>query len=309
MKQKFSIIEGAIKAVNEGDEFSWIELINPSKEEVQEVMDEYNLPKDYLFDIDDPNELPRTEGLEDERPNLFILNYPVKISEGSFTTRPVAVISVDNIIITVRNSETNLFEEMKKNIKRIKSNDDIENLVIEIAWSISKAFIDFVKEINKNILYLENSLKKSTKTESIYALIDLQKSLINFQTATNENAPIIESIFDLPKLDEAEYRDDLLRDLQIENKQARVMIEKSSFLIDHLSDLYSNVISNNMNVIMKKLTAITIIMTIPTIIGGLWGMNVKLPIEKVPSAFWLLILLTVIASIITFIYLRRKDYF
>lgn len=86
------------------------------------------------------------------------------------------------------------------------------------------------------------------------------------------------------------------------------MIQKSSYYIDHLSDLYSNVISNNMNMIMKVLTSITIIMTVPTIIGGLWGMNTNLPLENHPNAFWILIGLSTLISLIIFYFLRKKDY-
>lgn len=207
MKQKYSIINGEITLVEDGQDYAWLELINPTPEEIDTVVKKYKLPEDYFFDINDPFELPRTEGLEDDKPNLFILDYPIKLKKRSFTTRPVAIISVDGIIITVRNSETTLFEDLKSVNTRIKSNEDIENLVIEIAWTISRAFIYYVKAINKEIDYIENKIKKSSNTKDIYSLIDIQKSLINFEAANRENGPVIESLFDLEGLDNSHSRE------------------------------------------------------------------------------------------------------
>lgn len=139
-------------------------------------------------------------------------------------------------------------------------------------------------------------------------MINIQKSLINFDVAIKENNPVIKSIFEMENFSESEYREELLHDLLVENKQAEIMIDKSTIMVDKLSNLYSNVINNNLNTIMKVLTSITIVMTVPTIIGGLWGMNVKLPLENNPMAFLYLILLTIIISIIIILYLKKRDY-
>lgn len=142
-----------------------------------------------------------------------------------------------------------------------------ERLLIELAWAISKNYIETVKVLNLQINQLESDLKKSTKTELLYKMIDLQKSLINLEAATRENSPVISSIFKLEKATTNIAKIQLLKDLEKENKQAMVMIEKSSIYLEKLSDLYSNVISNNMNTVMKVLTSASIVMTVPTIVG------------------------------------------
>ena len=138
-------------------------------------------------------------------------------------------------------------------------------------------------------------------------MIDIQKSLINFKIAIKENKPVLKSIFDLENLSHLNTKDELLHDLLVENKQAEIMIEKSTMLIDKLSDLFTNLVNYNLNTIMKVLTSITIVMTIPTIIGGLWGMNVDLPFADQKYAFVYLMLFVIIISVVIIRILRRYD--
>ena len=249
------------------------------------------------------------EGLEDDRPNLFILTYPIKELNTKYITRVVSIIIFQDVVITVRNQDSKIFDNLKSaSFHRVENDGDIENFVIELAWRISKGFIDEIKKLNLEIENLENKIKKTSRTDFLYDMINIQKSLINFDVAIKENNPVIKSIFEMENFSESEYREELLHDLLVENKQAEIMIDKSTIMVDKLSNLYSNVINNNLNTIMKVLTSITIVMTVPTIIGGLWGMNVKLPLENNPMAFLYLILLTIIISIIIILYLKKRDY-
>lgn len=306
---KHGIENGKLYTVIDDGKISWLEVINPTDEEIRYLIEKYNLPDDYLLDVKDPYEVSRVEGLEDENPNLFVLSYPIKLNENSFDTRVVSMIVIDDLVITVRNEDSKVFSILRNSdFSRMEENGNIENFVIEVAFIISKVFIDDIKILNNNIDSIEKGIKKTSKPNSLYDMIDIQKSLINFQIGIKENNPVLKSIFDLEYLSESKFRDDLLHDLMVENKQASIMIEKSSIIVENLSDLYSNVISNNLNDVMKVLTSITIVMTVPTIIGGLWGMNVDLPIDYHPFAFWHLLLLTAVISIIIVIILKRKDY-
>lgn len=291
------------------DDYTWLEIINPTEEELKFLLSDFNLPKDYIFDVGDPYELPRTEGLEDDRPNLFILSYPIKLSSKDYITRPIAIIVAKEKVITIYNEESDVFKNLKSNKShKVDNISEIENFVLEMAWEISKAYIEYVKILNKEINELESQTKRSTRTYHLEKIIALQKSLTIFQMSIRENAPVIESIFEMENLEESGNRDDLLRDLQVENKQARVMVERSTVMLDKLSELYTNVINNNLNEVMKTLTSVTILMTIPTIVGGIWGMNVKLPWENIPNAFWILLLLCLLVGIITLVILKRRDY-
>lgn len=310
MIYRHSIQDGdLVEAIND-ENLDWVEVVNPSKEDIQFVADKYDLPRDYLLDVYDPYEVSRVEGLEDDRPNLFALSYPVKENDYEYTTRIISIIIVDHMVITVIKGKAKVLSDFResRDFSKIKENNNMENFTIQLAWAITKRFIEDIKAINYEISLIEQEIKKSTKTESLHRLIDIHKSLVNFKLAINENNPVIKSMFELEYLSTSEFREDLLHDLLVENKQAKTMIDKSSAMVESLSDLYTNVISNNMNNTMKVLTSITIIMTIPTIIGGIWGMNVDLPFEHHPNAFWILMLLNIGFSAVLMYFLNKKDY-
>lgn len=309
MELKYSLVDGKLVKYTDENKLKWIDLIKPSHEEIENIIKTYNIPKDYLYDVLDPYEIPRVEGLEDDNPNLFILSYPIKSSETSYYTRVVSIIVVDDLVITVRNEESHIFEELKTGAyEKVDTNNGIDSIVIELAWIISKTYNDYLKNLDDKIREIENRIKTATKTEFLHEMIEIQRSLIHFRTGIQENSHVIESIFEMDFAMGTHLESALLHDLQIENKQAQIMVEKFVNMLENLSDLYSNVISNNLNTVVKVLTSITIVLTIPTIIGGLWGMNTRLPIENHPHAFWYLLLLTITISLIIIYILKKKDY-
>lgn len=291
------------------EDFVWLEVISPNQKEIRGLIKKYNIPRDYILDVSDPYEVARFEGLDDERPKLFILNYPVKISRLKYVTRPLSIITVDHLIITVRYENSQVFTELKeKGFRKISKVENTDNFILELAWLIARSYIEYVRSLNRKILKLEDRIKASSNSDFLYEMIDIQRSLTNFQMATRENGPVMERIFDLESIDKEATKGDLLHDLQVENKQARIMIEKANAILDKLTDLYSNVINNNLNEVMKILTSITIILTIPTIIGGLWGMNVAVPLGDNPHAFSYLNLASIVLSIIVLFFLKKKHY-
>ncbi|MGO3019136.1 MAG: magnesium transporter CorA family protein [Anaerococcus sp.] len=290
------------------NQLKWIHLVNPTPIEIKDIIYEYNIPSDYISDVSDPYELPRTEGLDDDDPNLFILNYPVKLEKMLYSTRAISIVILKDTIITAVNEASSSFEnyleELSGNFEKIS---DGVSILLEISWFISKTFIEYSKTLNNEIRDLEIRIKKSTKTSLLYDMIDIQKSLINFESATSENTPVIEDIFNLERFFNDKNKS-LLKDLQIENRQARIMIEKSTNYLENLSDLYSNVINNNLNISMKVLTSVSIVMTVPTIISGFWGMNTRLPISDNPNAFYYLIILSLSLCFGIIYILRKHDY-
>lgn len=306
----YSVKNGKIVEYSKDQDLFWIDMQSPSEEEIEEIVNKYSLPTDFIYDVRDPQEISRIEGLEDDdKPKLIMLLYPLKIMDSYYTTRPISIILTDGVIITATALDSDILEVLKQNkFKSFVKTQTREDFVLEIGWRISQFFILAVRDLEDRITYLEKDMKVSTKNELLYSMINIQKSLISFQMATRENGPIIDSMFSSDKLFSSEYSEDLIHDLQVENKQAQVMVEKSSTMLEHLSDLYSNVISNNLNDVMKILTSITIVLTIPTIIGGLWGMNTALPFANEEHAFFYLIVLSVVISFIIIYVLKKRDY-
>lgn len=304
----YLIDDGKVIETTDKNDMAWIDVVQPTDTELQYILNEYSLPKDYLYDVGDVYEVPRVEGLDDDKPDLFVISYPVKKAELAYATRVVSVIVVSDVVITIRQQDSLIFENIKSaGFSKMSHKEEIENFVIELAWRISKEFIASITLLNKQIECIDNTIRKSSKSDSLYEMIDIQKSLINFKIAIKENKPVLKSIFDLENLLHSNTKDELLHDLLVENKQAEIMIEKSTMLIDKLSDLFTNLVNYNLNTIMKVLTSITIVMTIPTIIGGLWGMNVDLPFADQKYAFVYLMLFVIIISVVIIRILRRYD--
>lgn len=306
----YSIENGKIVKYKEELELFWIEMQSPEKDEIDEIVKEYNLPRDYIYDINDPQEISRFEGDEDDKnAKLIMLLFPFELKKNSYATRPISIILTESVVITATALESEVLEELKiGEFKRFVKTQSKEDFILEIAWRISQSFILAVRELERSIDLIEKEIRKSTKNELFYNMINIQRSLINFQMATRENGPIIDRIYEIDKSFMTDGRKSLIHDLQVENKQAAIMVEKSSTMLENLSDLYSNVISNNLNDVMKILTSITIVLTVPTIIGGLWGMNTSLPFANEENAFYYLLGLSLLLSFLIIYALKKRDY-
>lgn len=306
----YSIENGKIVKYKEELELFWIEMQSPEKDEIDEIVKEYNLPRDYIYDINDPQEISRFEGNEDDRKaKLIMLLFPFELKKNSYATRPISIILTESVVITATALESEVLEELKiGEFKRFVKTQSKEDFILEIAWRISQSFILAVRELERSIDLIEKEIRKSTKNELFYNMINIQRSLINFQMATRENGPIIDRIYEIDKSFMTDGRKSLIHDLQVENKQAAIMVEKSSTMLENLSDLYSNVISNNLNDVMKILTSITIVLTVPTIIGGLWGMNTSLPFANEENAFYYLLGLSLLLSFLIIYALKKRDF-
>lgn len=309
MESKYSLIDGKLIEAEDEHHVNWIDLVSPTEEEIKNIINTYGVPKDYLYDAKDAYEVPRVEGLKDTGSNLFILSYPIKMNETTYYTRVVSIILLEDLIVTVRFIDAPIFDELKaNNFGKVDFQEDIDSIILELAWLISKTFNNYLEDLDYQIQQIENKIKDTTKTELLNNMIEIQRSLIHFRTGIIENAPVIESLFNSNITIDSEFEEDLLHDLMVENKQAQIVVEKSVNMLENLTDLYSNVISNNLNTVVKGLTSITIVLTIPTIVGGLWGMNTGLPLGDHPHGFWYLLLGTIIVSVIIIYFLRKKDY-
>lgn len=295
----------------------WIHLSDPTDDEINEVVNYFDFPKDYLSSVLDPDEVSRYENLEmeeKESSSLAMFLYPLKVvtneNDSEYITRPLAVILTSNTIVTAAVQTPDFISSMMKNIPNYSiDSTNQERFLLDIAWHISAQYISYLKEINSKVEKLEDNLTKKTNNRQLFSLMSLQKSLVYFDTAILSNHPIFKRLKNIERFNENKKNLSFLHDVVIENQQAEAMIRQSNQMLEQISAVFSSVISNNLNNIMKVLTSITIVLTIPNIIGALWGMNVSLPFEDTPGAFWILCLISIIICTITVWILRKKDYF
>ncbi|WP_051912511.1 magnesium transporter CorA family protein [Carnobacterium funditum] len=304
--------------MSEKDQISdWLHVTNPTVDEIEYLSKKFNFPKDYISSVKDPDELARQEklGMDPAKdPNLIVFNYPTKITNKSgydeYLTTPISMILTKDTLITAV-EDTPVF---LKNIMNNQSGYPVntkkkEQFVLEVAWQISSLYVFYLKEIILKTESMERQLTKSTENEQLFALMSLQKSLIYFSSSIHASHLIFNDLKEIDSFTERTENRNLLHDVIVESRQAEVMIEETSKLLDQISDIFPSIISNNLNNIMKILTSITIVLTIPTILGGFWGMNVNLPIDNGPNAFWAIMFLILFISIITTWILKKNNYF
>ena len=160
--------------------------------------------------------------------------------------------------------------------------------------------------INRETEFAENRLKTSMKNRELLKLLDLEKSLVYFITSLRANEAVMERTIKIKNIKLYEDDEDILEDAIIENKQAIEMSKIYKDILDSTMDAYSSIISNNLNEVMKLLTSITIIISIPTLIASLWGMNVEVPFEIEKYGFWILCGIAFVVTAVTIVLLNKK---
>ncbi len=295
----------------------WIHLDNPSDEELQRITEQFRLPRDYLYSALDPDEIPRVEKIElgnYNEPALVVFSYPItridSFENEIFETRPLSVVLTnDKIITAVENTPDFLPEVISHRENHSEEEVDKEDVVLDLALRISRLFVTCLKRINSSIGELERSLNVTIKNEQLYKMIGLEKSVVFFEIAIKGNNPVVEAMKRQRRFNDSRDSSELIRDVNVENRQAERMVEQTGELLKQLNQLYSSIVSNNLNLIMKVLTSITIVLTIPTIIGGIWGMNLALPFEGSPYGFWIVMLIMGLVSALVIWILKKFNYF
>lgn len=296
----------------ETDEFlkgNWINMVAPTEEEIKKVCENVNIEEDFIRYALDYEEKARIDYEEDDNTILFIIDVPViEVESGNkvYSTMPIGIIFVrDDYFITVSLTDNYIIQELekKKNIITYKKS----RLLLQIFYSNSERFLSLLKRLNKETEVAEGVLKNSMKNKELLKLLSLKKSLVYFTTSLKSNEVVMEKTLrgNLIKLYEED--EDILDDAIIENKQAIEMSRIYSDILTETLDAYASIISNNLNGAMQFLTAITIILAIPTMISSYWGMNVPVPLQDNPFGFVAIVLFSLIIGLIAIIWLRRKQ--
>jgi len=169
--------------------------------------------------------------------------------------------------------------------------------------------LKFLKEINRRTTLIEDELHQSMKNKELIRLLRMEKSLVYFNTALKSNEIILERLQRTRWLLNDPDAEDMIEDVIIENKQAIEMANIYSSILSGMMDAFASIISNNLNVVMKFLTSITIIISVPTLIVSIYGMNVPLPFQESNFAFALIMGISVLISLILVLVFIHKKYF
>ena len=307
-------------ATNETEEIqeykkgNWINMIAPTEEEIKKVCEKLKIKEDFIRYSLDYEEKARIDIEDDDNTILFIIDVPIIEKENNeqvYSTMPLGMIVVrDDYFITVSLKQNRVISELEKS----KAKNNIitykkSRMILQIFYKNAELYLKYLKKINKETEIAESVLKSSLKNKELLKMLSLEKSLVYFTTSLKSNEVVMEKTLRGRIIKLYEEDEDILEDAIIENKQAMEMSKIYSDILNGTMDAYASIISNNLNVVMKFLTSITIILAIPTMIASYWGMNVQVPFQNTnsPWPFYTVVIFSVILGIIDMIWLKRKD--
>lgn len=299
--------------INEAVSGSWFSLINPTEEEIKQVSLVLGLEEDFLRNSLDLDERSRIE-IEDGN-MLIITNLPIMTEDGCFDTLPLGIIYTPTSIITVCSKDNNILSSFREKTSHSFDTRNKTEFMLKILFTSVKVYLKYLDMINRTSENIENELQKATNNKALFQLMEIQKTLVYFSTALKDNDIVLQKIMKMTKsttinyLKTTEEDIDLLEDVIIDTKQAIEMVDMHRMILEAMMEGFASIINNNLNQVMKFLAAITIIMSIPTMIGGLWGMNVPVPFGGNPFGFLIVVILAIITSIVVVFYFRKKGMF
>jgi len=291
---------------------AWINIIDPTPYELKEVSAVTNVEPDFLRSALDDEERSHID-VEDES-IMILTNVPVVYDEESYDTLPLSIILTKNYIITVCLEETPVIASFNERTARLFHTYKKTQFLFEILYRSATFYLRYLRQINKISEEIEDQLRLSMHNDDILRLMELRKGLTYFNAALRSNDAVFDKILRLRNnrtlegvLDIYEEDEDLLEDVIIENKQAREMVEMYSQILSQMADIFSSIISNNQNMVMKFLAAITIIIAVPTVIASFFGMNVPVPMEGNSYGFLIVMIIALVASMVAaYVFYKNK---
>ena len=300
--------------INEAQNGSWFNLINPTYDEIQKVSLVLNLDESFLRNSLDADERSRIEFEEDCA--LIITNVPIMEDEGTYDTLPLGIILTTRGFITVCSKKNNIISSFNKETSSSFNTENRTKFMLDILFRSTKYYLRYLNFIYKQSEEIEEQLRKTMKNKALFQLFEVQKSLVYFTTALKDNYIVLQKIMRTtqsakasPLFKFSEDDIDLLEDVIIENKQALEMVEMHRNILENMMDAFASIISNNLNIVMKFLTSIAIMYAIPTMFAIFWCMNVPVPFGENPYGFLIVVGLSIISAILAAIYFAKKGMF
>ena len=293
---------------------SWINVVNPDSDDLQLVSMVTEIPTDVLKTALDTEERSHVE-IEDNYV-FVVINIPIILETDSYDTLPLGIFITSDFIVTLCIQETEVMRAFTKNTYPLFHTFKKTRFLFQILYRSATLFLRYLMQINHRTDDLEETLRHSMRNKEFFMLLELQKSLTYFTSALRGNGIVMERLMRLRRntalhhlIKMYEEDEDLLEDVIIENKQAIEMVEMYSNILMNMMNAFTSIISNNLNMVMKMLAALTITLAVPTIIFSLWGTNVPLPFQNDENGFFEVVGISVACSIVAIIGMWKKDLF
>ena len=265
---------------------TWVHLVDPQRAEVEHILSVIDAPEDFVIAALDEDERARTDR-EDDVP-LIILRVPYFFGQDEdlpYGTVPLGIILTPGYLVTVCKYHTGIAEDLSGyRIKGLSTAKHVR-LILHILLVTAQKYLNYLRHIDAAIATVEGRLQRSLRNEEVLQLLRYQNCLVYFTTGLKSNQLVMQRLQRSRLFSRFEEDEELLEDVLIENSQALEMTQISENILGQDMDAYASIISNNLNVVMKFLASATIIVSVPTLLASIYGMNVDLPLQGSPYAF------------------------
>lgn len=273
--------EMSIQTIFGNELYNWININTDKADNLEDIYATYDIDEEVIAYSLDRNERAHFE--YDQKSDTFVVVFNVpdqRKIDNHYETIPMVYIIKDKQLLTITNKNNQYI--VKKMNKYLKENEDVTILqfLFSSLYLVMDSFFPYVEEMDIDRKIINDKLKIKTTKKNLLSLSDLETGIVYFLSASKQNAALLEQmkthvIFRMLNEVEKEQFEDAL----IEARQLVEMTELSSQILQQLSGTYNNILNNNLNDTMKILTALSILLTVPTIITGFFGMNMPLPLE------------------------------
>ncbi len=310
---KLEIIKDQESILEKVEKNMWIDVVNPSKAEIKKLADITGITYDFLATALDEEESAHLDIDEDD--TLIVLDVPYmdepekENEKGFYATTPFVIVYNTDYLVTLCTKETALLQLVLAKNKKIEPHKHVR-LTLQILYRLATIFITRLKKIDSQTKEVERRLRTSMKNKELFDLMELNKSLVFFSTALNANKIVLSKLTRQEEYKKYEDDYELMEDVTIENNQAIEMCSIYRDILAGMMDAFASVISNNLNIVMKALAVITIVLSIPTLVASIFGMNFGvIPLFDNPFGFWIIIgmsfVIAMLGAAMLYLYTKR----
>ena len=305
----YKTIEQGLEQIESMANGAWVKVVDPTPEEIEKLVD-WGIDVDYINYSLDFDEMPRMERDDDYTFILIRIPHRQPDSDIPYITIPLGIMIKSNFIVTICRYDKDMFKVLANGKYRLLKTAKRYRFTLYIFLETATRYLTHLREINRSTEAIEDKLQKSTRNRELMDLLKYQKSLTYFATALRSNEVMMERVQRTQIFNYYEEDQDLLEDVLTENQQAIQMTSINTEILSSMMDAFASIISNNLNAVMKALAALTIILNLPSLVAGFFGMNVTLPLTyENPYSFSIVIgIALILTAIATYIFYKR-DWF
>ncbi|MBQ6137805.1 MAG: magnesium transporter CorA family protein [Kiritimatiellae bacterium] len=296
----------------------WINLTEPTTTELERVLSFSNVPRDFLTDPLDCDERPRFDYEDDEEARavsayMLIIHVPCPVDDeevSPYRTVPLGIILFGQSVITVCSTRTPVTTAFLDQIRRVCPPSNRYRFAFRLLWHGGVLFLRYLNDIHQRSLALEDELHESISNELILKLRKIEQTFVYFTTSLKADTIALARANTARQLTLSDDDRDQLEDAMVEYQQALETAQIHANILNGTLDTFASLINNNLNNVMKYLTVVTILLSVPTLVASIYGMNIGLPFQDNAHAFMIVMgfsgVLAVLIGVIFFVLSKKR---